>query len=95
MEMDNGVGTIINKLEELNIDSNTLVFFTSDNGAWIAQGLSGGDFYFLFFIFYFLFLEIIFMFYFLFFLSILYLFYFLYVFLFIINRKLLLMFLAF
>ena len=55
MEMDNGVGTIINKLEELNIDSNTLVFFTSDNGAWIAQGLSGGDFYFLFFIFYFLF----------------------------------------
>lgn len=32
-ELDDGVGKILNKLIELNIHENTLVFFSSDNGA--------------------------------------------------------------
>ena len=33
MEVDYGVGVILAKLKELKIHHNTLVFFTSDNGA--------------------------------------------------------------
>jgi len=33
MELDAGVGEIINKLRELKIDRDTFVFFSSDNGA--------------------------------------------------------------
>nr|XP_039261192.1 N-acetylgalactosamine-6-sulfatase-like [Styela clava] len=33
MELDYGVGSILNLLKELNLDQNTLVFFSSDNGA--------------------------------------------------------------
>ena len=33
MELDYGVGVILNKLRELKLDGNTLVFFSSDNGA--------------------------------------------------------------
>ena len=33
MELDHGVGVILNKLRELKLDGNTLVFFSSDNGA--------------------------------------------------------------
>jgi len=34
---------ILNKLKQLGIDSNTIVFFTSDNGPWIDQELAGGS----------------------------------------------------
>lgn len=30
--VDDGVGNLLNKLEELDISENTLVFFLSDNG---------------------------------------------------------------
>ena len=33
MELDQGVGVILNTLRELKIDGNTFVFFSSDNGA--------------------------------------------------------------
>jgi len=33
MELDAGVGEILNKLRQLKIDRNTFVFFSSDNGA--------------------------------------------------------------
>ena len=33
MELDYGVGSILNKLKQLKIDGNTMVFFSSDNGA--------------------------------------------------------------
>lgn len=33
MEMDYCVGRILQKLKELNIEQETFVFFTSDNGA--------------------------------------------------------------
>jgi len=33
MELDAGVGEILNKLRELKIDRDTFVFFSSDNGA--------------------------------------------------------------
>ena len=42
-EMDHSIGLILNKLKELNIDENTLVFFTSDNGPWRNQGINGGS----------------------------------------------------
>jgi len=42
-EMDDSIGQILNKLVELGIDSNTLVFFNSDNGPWLEQGLDGGS----------------------------------------------------
>ena len=38
MEVDYGVGVILAKLKELNIHQNTLVFFSSDNG---AEGIAG------------------------------------------------------
>ena len=38
MEVDYGVGVILAKLKQLNIDQNTLVFFSSDNG---AEGIAG------------------------------------------------------
>lgn len=33
MELDSGVGLIMDKLRTLGIDNNTFVFFSSDNGA--------------------------------------------------------------
>ena len=41
-ELDWSVGEIIKKLEELRIDENTIIIFSSDNGPWIAQGPLGG-----------------------------------------------------
>ncbi len=40
-ELDWSVGQILAKLEELGLDENTLVIFTSDNGPWYG-GSSGG-----------------------------------------------------
>ncbi|XP_077982103.1 N-acetylgalactosamine-6-sulfatase-like [Glandiceps talaboti] len=42
-ELDYGVGQILNKLKELNIDNNTFVFFTSDNGAATYAKENGGS----------------------------------------------------
>lgn len=38
MELDYSVGQILSLLRRLGIDSNTLVFFTSDNGAALMSG---------------------------------------------------------
>ncbi|XP_063690653.1 N-acetylgalactosamine-6-sulfatase-like [Bolinopsis microptera] len=43
MEVDYGVGVILAKLKELNIEQNTLVFFSSDNGAEGIAGKAGGS----------------------------------------------------
>ena len=37
MEIDWSVGQILSKLKELNLDTNTLVMFTSDNGPWNSR----------------------------------------------------------
>lgn len=34
VELDARIGAIMDKLEELGLDKNTLVFYTTDNGAW-------------------------------------------------------------
>jgi len=39
-QMDDAVGLVLNKLEELGLDKNTIIVFTSDNG-----GVSSGDAY--------------------------------------------------
>ena len=49
-ELDDSVGRILQKLDDLGISSNTFVFFSSDNGASLFskvqgnQGTSGFDF---------------------------------------------------
>jgi arylsulfatase len=43
MEIDWSVGEIMNKLNELNLEDNTLVIFTSDNGPWLLYGNHGGS----------------------------------------------------
>ncbi|MGM0946774.1 MAG: sulfatase family protein [Bacteroidota bacterium] len=46
MEIDWSMGEIRKKLKELNLEENTLIFFTSDNGPWLSYGghagLTGG-----------------------------------------------------
>ena len=42
-EIDWSVGEILKTLKDLNIDENTLVFFTSDNGPWLKRGKNGGS----------------------------------------------------
>lgn len=42
-EIDWSVGEVIRKLEELGIDDNTLVVFTSDNGPWLIMSEHGGS----------------------------------------------------
>ncbi len=42
-ELDASVGTVLNKLEELGLDRNTLVVFSSDNGPWLLYGTHGGS----------------------------------------------------
>lgn len=42
-EVDDSVGQVLNKLKELHIDDNTLVVFSSDNGAWRTMRDWGGD----------------------------------------------------
>ncbi|TXF90081.1 sulfatase [Neolewinella aurantiaca] len=42
-EIDGSVGTIIAELKRLNLDENTLVVFTSDNGPWLTYGNQAGS----------------------------------------------------
>ena len=41
MELDSGVGRILQKLVDLKIDNNTFIFFSSDNGAALHSGING------------------------------------------------------
>lgn len=43
--MDKNVGRIMDLLKELDLDDNTVVFFTSDNGAQGSYGGEGSDFF--------------------------------------------------
>ncbi len=42
-ELDWSVGQILQALREEKVAENTMVFFTSDNGPWLIQGLAGGS----------------------------------------------------
>jgi arylsulfatase A-like enzyme len=42
-EIDWGVGQIVNTLKALNLDKNTIVLFTSDNGPWLSFRTHGGS----------------------------------------------------
>jgi arylsulfatase A-like enzyme len=42
-ELDWSTGRILDVIRELDLDERTLVVFTSDNGAWITEGLDGGS----------------------------------------------------
>ena len=42
-EVDGTVAAVMAKLRERNLDKNTLVLFTGDNGPWMVQGRSGGS----------------------------------------------------
>ena len=41
-ELDWSVGEILKKLDELGLDKNTIVVFSSDNGPWLTEGPNGG-----------------------------------------------------
>lgn len=41
-EVDWSVGQVLDTLRRLELDSNTLVLFTSDNGPWASKGKAGG-----------------------------------------------------
>ncbi|MDD9941795.1 MAG: sulfatase [Myxococcales bacterium] len=43
MELDASVGAIVSELSTLGIAQNTLVVFTSDNGAWLELGADSGS----------------------------------------------------
>jgi arylsulfatase A-like enzyme len=43
MEIDWSVGEIMKTLEELDLDDNTLLIFTSDNGPWVNYGNHSGS----------------------------------------------------
>ncbi len=42
-EIDHHTGRILDTLEQLGIDGNTLVVFTSDNGPWAGYGIDAGS----------------------------------------------------
>lgn len=42
-ELDANVGRVLDTLRETELAKNTLVWFTSDNGPWLTQGLQGGS----------------------------------------------------
>ena len=42
-ELDWSVGQVLAALREQKLAENTFVFFTSDNGPWLTQGLTGGS----------------------------------------------------
>ena len=42
-EIDHSTGQILTKLKDLNLDQNTLVIYTSDNGPWSPYGIDAGS----------------------------------------------------
>lgn len=42
-ELDGVVGRILDKLKQLDLESNSIVVFTSDNGPWLSYGNHGGS----------------------------------------------------
>jgi len=46
-QMDDSIGTIMQKLKNKNIDENTIIFFISDHGAW--PDVQQSYFFFIFF----------------------------------------------
>lgn len=42
-ESDWIMGNVVKKLRELDLEEDTLILFTSDNGPWLMRGLSGGS----------------------------------------------------
>ncbi len=42
-EVDASVGRVFDTLRELQLEDNTLVLFTSDNGPWLVKGADGGS----------------------------------------------------
>jgi arylsulfatase A len=42
-ELDASVGRVLDAIRAAGIDKNTFVFFTSDNGPWLIEGLAGGS----------------------------------------------------
>jgi len=42
-ELDDSVGQVLETLTELNLEKNTLVVFTSDNGPWLIKKQDGGS----------------------------------------------------
>lgn len=42
-ELDASVGRVLDTLRRLELDKDTLVFFSSDNGPWLIQNLAGGS----------------------------------------------------
>jgi arylsulfatase A len=42
-EIDASTSKILDTLKQLNIDDNTIVIFTSDNGPWLSKGEDGGS----------------------------------------------------
>jgi arylsulfatase A-like enzyme len=42
MEVDWSVGQILNAIEDIGVERNTLVIFTSDNGPWLSYGTHSG-----------------------------------------------------
>jgi len=42
-EIDWSVGAVVDKLKALNLDDNTLIVFTSDNGPWLTMYQHGGS----------------------------------------------------
>jgi len=42
-ELDWSVGQVLKTLDELELDENTLVIFTSDNGPWLQRKVNGGS----------------------------------------------------
>lgn len=41
-ELDWSVGQVMDKLQELGLEENTIIVFTSDNGGWLTEGPAGG-----------------------------------------------------
>lgn len=42
LELDWSIGQVLKTLKDLNLDENTIVVFTSDNGPWLQEGPLGG-----------------------------------------------------
>ena len=42
-EIDHGVGLIVNEIKQNNLEDNTIIIFTSDNGPWLPYETHGGS----------------------------------------------------